>query len=338
MISALFHDIGKCNTTKKGDDGEYHSNNHAVVGERITRRILWNIDINSREFIASMVSNHMKPLYYIDKEDSNKYLRETLENCKYDVMALFLLKISDCMGAINDDTEYGEKLHKFMEDGASMILTPFNSDEAKFNYFNRGYSYEECVTYPCEHFDKPYDIANQLIMGENFKFPIKLEEYSNNENSTCKFNITIMCGLPGSGKSTYIASDPILNKLPIVCRDNIRKDIGLCGEKPFGNKNEEKKVTEIEHNKILEYCENNQSFVIDATNIRKFYRSGIIKMVSSYNPYIHIIYVEAPTIQDNINRRDGTINKDVILKMQAEMDFPRNTECHKLTIIKQKNN
>ena len=78
--------------------------------------------------------------------------------------------------------------------------------------------------------------------------------------------VYIMVGLPGSGKSTYIKNN--FKGLPVVSRDIIRYEIGLCDKdvKFVGTKEQEKLVSEFENNKIEYYIDNNIDFVIDNIN------------------------------------------------------------------------
>lgn len=305
MLAALFHDIGKGETTKYNEiDGLYHCKNHGVSGEKITRKILWDIDFETREKICNLVREHMKPLYLSDKENKPKYVIEL--SCSCNISELLILKECDCKGAINDDDTWEDKFNEFKKMAIELhcLTTPFEFTSycCKFAYFQKGLDLE----YP------------PVIMFPFEKYP---------------FKVIIMCGLPGSGKDTYIKEN--FPDLPTVCRDEIRAEIGLKGEKPMGNKKQESKVTEITNMRIKDYCRNKQSFIINATSIRKIHRKNLIDMVKVYGPFIEIIYVEAPTIQDNLKRRKGQIPESVILEMQANMDFPRDTECHFLRFEKQ---
>ena len=85
----------------------------------------------------------------------------------------------------------------------------------------------------------------------------------------------IMLGCPGSGKSTYVAK----KGLPYVSRDQIRIDLGYCGEneKYLGTREEEDKVTK-EHSKIMEeLISKGQSFFIDDTNANPKYRGPLVE-------------------------------------------------------------
>lgn len=60
IISALFHDIGKINTTFTDKDDRIHSYGHEKESDKITRRLLWDENIAFREEICSCVRLHME--------------------------------------------------------------------------------------------------------------------------------------------------------------------------------------------------------------------------------------------------------------------------------------
>ena len=306
LTAALFHDIGKGSTTKIGSDGNWTSPNHAIVGEKITRKILWNIEFNMRESICNLVRYHMTPLYLnFDNinDDSNYRKIITLSENKYiSIHDLYVLKMCDCTGSRPQHPDnYLDKLNIFIE-LAKQLNCLFNE-----------YNFIGCF--------------------EKFNFNISNDPYPSYHNyDDTKFKVIMMCGLPGAGKDYYIKE--FYPDYEIICRDDIRKEIGLKGEKPQGNKKEEEKVTRIVNDRIKECCRNNKNFVINATNLKKFYRDKLINTILPYKPFIEIVYVEAPTITDNLNRRSGQIPNNIIINMMENFDFPKETECHKLTIVK----
>ena len=159
-------------------------------------------------------------------------------------------------------------------------------------------------------------------------------------NSTNDFCVYILCGFPGCGKSTYYKE--FLADKPIISRDIIRGELGIDGatttndKKVVGTKEEEDKVSEIFNKKMIEYCENKESFVLDNTNLKYQYRKDYLLRIMKYNPKVKIIYIEAPNyIKDCIDRRKGEIPKKVYDRMEHNFDFPQLYECDELIIVKQ---
>lgn len=60
-LAALFHDIGKVQTKKMGDDGDFTFYNHEVIGARIVRKIMKRLKFSNTEIdqVNNLIINHM---------------------------------------------------------------------------------------------------------------------------------------------------------------------------------------------------------------------------------------------------------------------------------------
>ncbi len=60
-LAALFHDIGKVQTKKMGDDGDFTFYNHEVIGARIVRKIMKRLKFSNVEIdqVNNLIINHM---------------------------------------------------------------------------------------------------------------------------------------------------------------------------------------------------------------------------------------------------------------------------------------
>ena len=148
-----------------------------------------------------------------------------------------------------------------------------------------------------------------------------------------RFTVHFMVGLPGSGKSTFIKNN--LNGLPVISRDNIRIELGLCGEgeKTVGTREEENKITEIEYNKIRDCCKKQQDFVIDDTNLNQRYRKMMIDFIRSF-PNAHIVVHHLNTPLDVcIDRRKNDIPPDAMSRIFDKMSIPDKDEYDELDTI-----
>ena len=91
MLSALFHDIGKPQTTFLGEkDGNWHSYGHDIVGSKLAREMLWDLPFYEREYICNMVKYHMVPLFVHKSKDVKKRIKEITSIVPY--FDLYLLK------------------------------------------------------------------------------------------------------------------------------------------------------------------------------------------------------------------------------------------------------
>lgn len=309
MVAALCHDLGKAETTKWSDEKQdWTTKNHGVVGERITRNLFYDEDITQREKVCYMVRHHMTLHHIFDKpEETNKRLIK-LSHGIVPIRFVLYLNHADSKGSLNEETvEYLEE---------------------KYNRILGRTGVMDC-------YDKPYTYIEKSQLIRDF---IDYKgEIINKSNDFCVY---ILCGFPGCGKSTYI--EWFLADKPIVSRDVIRGELGIGGatvdnnKKVVGTREEEEKVSEIFDNRMISYCEDKESFVIDNTNLKYQYRKDYLLKIMKYNPKVKIIYIEAPNfIEDCIERRNGEIPTSVYERMNSTFDFPQLYECDELLIYKE---
>ena len=310
VMAAICHDLGKADTTKWSvEKNDWTTKNHGVVGERITRNLLFDEDIILREKICYMVRHHMTLHHVLDNPDETNKRLIKLSHGIVPIKYMLWLNEADSKGSINDiETE------EFLNNKINTI-------------------YDKVCTMAC--YTQPYSYVENSQLIRNF---IGYEgEVVNETNDFCVY---ILCGFPGCGKSTYIKNH--LNDITVISRDIIRQELGIGGatlendKKVVGTKEEENKVSEIFDNKMIECCENKESFVLDNTNLKSCYRKEYLLKVMKYNPTVKIIYIEAPNfISSCCDRRDGQIPRSVYERMNNSFDFPQLSECDELVIVKQ---
>lgn len=310
MSAAICHDLGKGETTKWSEEkNDWTTKNHGVVGERITRHLFYDEDIVLREKVCYMVRHHMTLHHVYDKpEETNKRLIK-LSHGIVEMRFMILLNIADSLSSIND------------------IETEDDIFDKEMNLTN------DVSTLRC--YQKPYSFIDKSQLIRDF-----IDYNGEVINNTNDFCVYILCGFPGCGKSTYYKE--FLADKPIISRDIIRGELGINGatttndKKVVGTREEEDKVSEIFNKKMIEYCENKESFVLDNTNLKYQYRKDYLLKIMKYNPKVKIIYVEAPNyIKDCIERRKDEIPKKVYDRMENNFDFPQLYECDELIIVKQ---
>lgn len=305
IAGAICHDLGKAETTKwNKEKQDYGCFNHGAVGERITRKLLWYEDILIRECVCYMVRHHMTLHHIFDKPELTEKKFQKLHYGMVPFRLMLALNEADSRGSKNDiETEdmITEKIEKIKQH------MPLKSD-IKWNDVKRSFS--------------DYD-------GEV-------------DNTKGDFKVIVLIGLPGSGKSTLAKN--YLGLFPKVSRDDIRGELGIGGATPengkkvVGTKEEEEKVSEIFNERVIRYCEEGKTFVIDNTNLRTSYRMAYNQLVMKYNPMIVYYYVETPHFDDSMNRRFGQIGEQVYDRMWKSFDFPQLYECDELHIMKQVRN
>lgn len=323
MTAALFHDIGKAVTTEF-KKGAWHAYGHEVESEKITRSVLWDEDFDTREAVCALVALHMEPLNLtrsnfrklimkMDKRLTDFYAHRRFYSVN--INHLFLLKIADTMGSDMTDTERKDLDIRFLR--------------KCYRLTSHSHIYRERL------------IDEALAERDLKKAPYQKKK--------TKYGI-IMIGVPGAGKNHFLENqmDKFLAEnvnsdikiRTVVSRDDIREELGMCkpGEKVIGTSEQEDEVTKVYQKKVEESVKNADAVIFNDMNIKYAYRQNYHEMLESHKEYEWkwiYIYVEAPNLFTNINRREGQIPGIYFERFTRTLDWPKPDEYDRLFISKQ---
>ena len=132
--------------------------------------------------------------------------------------------------------------------------------------------------------------------------------------------LIMLCGLPGSGKSTY-ANDYAArnNNVVHLSSDAIRAEL-YGNESTQGNPAE---VFGVMQKRAIEALNNGQDVVYDATNITRKDRSGIIGVCPKFAKIeCHIIWAPIEICIQRDAERERTVGKEVIDRMLKRFQAP----------------
>lgn len=310
LMGVLFHDIGKPDTTefKKGD---WHSYGHDCVGEKIARRILWDEPMEYREQVCALIRYHMDAYYLISK--GNPIERIVDMSFKVSLFDLMFVHRSDIMGSktlSDEDTTRPLKEVTVIEEISQVF---------------------DCYEHPfCLSFD---EYKKKGCYGRRLFYHNKLPQVMLPEQE-----VVIMVGLPGSGKDTHIKR--YLPNHVVLSRDEIRVELGYCTEeeKIAGSREQEKNVTKIFNERLLKAIEEGKNVVINNTNLRKKSRDEFKALLKGKNVQWKIIYLESPSLEETLKRREGQIEKEVFNRMINNLEWMLPSEYDTLITVKQEFN
>ncbi|MBL8853681.1 MAG: AAA family ATPase [Planctomycetaceae bacterium] len=296
-FTALFHDVAKPVTTEvDAATGRVRSPKHAVKGEYITRNILRKLecDMATREEIVRMVRFHGRPVFLMERaEPAQEVIRLSwlLSN-----RLLFLFAVADTRGRDTDSLGRPEETLQYwkllaQEHQCYTEPFPFASDEARFRYFR------------CSEPDIHY------VPHPGFK---------------C--TVTMMSGLPGSGKDTWIAKHR--RDMVMVSLDDLRAELDVDASENQG------RVAQAARERCREHLRAGESFVFNATNLLRQTRSRWVDLFDSYKAKVEIVYLE-PTwselLRQNRNRSQP-IPESAIYRLAEKCEPPTWHECHELIL------
>lgn len=299
FTSALLHDVEKRSTTTTEEiEGKERivSPRHAKKGEFTARKFLY-VDLETpfhiREQIAKLVRLHGLPLWAIQKPDPNKeVIRASLV---VNTSHLSMLAKADVLGRICADKD-------------DILL--------RMELFNELCLDNECFGKP-RHFESDYGRYLYLNKSEVAPDYVPFDDL--------KFDVNVLCALPGSGKDTYIRNHP---ELPVLSLDSIRREYKVNPTDKKGNG----KIIQLGKEKAKELLRSRVSFVFNATNITSDMRSKWIALFMSYGARVRITYIEVPykvLLAQNRNR-EYMVPEDVIVSLIGKLEVPTVQEAHEV--------
>ncbi len=305
FLSALLHDIAKPLCTRQDSDGKISSREHTRRGASFSRYLLWQgfpakevAPFSVRHAVDRLVRYSGLPLWLLEKPDPCKAAMKASMSVRLDWLAL--LAEADVRGrSCSDRNELLERvvLFKTFCEEINCFTTPaeFPSAHSRFSYFRTDSTLPDREVY-----------------------------------DDCKFQATIMSGLPAAGKDHWIMRNA--SELPIVSLDQIRSARNID---PADNQSV---VIAEAREQARRLMRTSQSFVWNATNISKLLRSGLVDFFNNYGARINIVYVEAPSHGDLLARnkaRQNPVPEGVLDKLCLRLEVPEMSEAHELTFISQ---
>jgi predicted kinase len=328
ILSALLHDIAKPVTTRRKEiNGAERvvASKHEEAGASYLSTKLMELPLKHKSImiIMGLVGFHQVPkLLVIRNKNYCDYLHLSLNA---DLELLYWLELADMKGRICEDLEQQidllEQFRMFAEDYELWCVeSPYESilkniqikpSHKEQTYLN-GYAISQLangqISMPEEAVAKNYQGA---------------QEYS---------NLYVMCGISGSGKSTWIAQN--LPEFEVISLDEIRTE--LNGKRDC-QKNKGQ-VLQLAKLRLKEALASKRNVVWDATNIRKDFRKIICDLGLNYGALITIValQIKEGTLRTNNKNREHVIDDDIIFSQLNKLEWPSFTEGHRMLTIGEK--
>jgi putative nucleotidyltransferase with HDIG domain len=298
LFTGLFHDAGKPATTAPDPEtGRLRSPKHALVGSEIARSVLRELecDLITREQIAALVRHHGRPPYLLESKKPEQ-----------DVIRLSWL--------VNNRLLY----HFALADTRGRDTKEMSRPEDNLHLWKLVAEENRC-------FDGPYTFANEQARFLFYRDQLSSLHYTPHLNYKC--NVTMMSGLPGAGKDTWLAR--FRPTLPVVALDAIREDLDVEATDNQGE------VIQTAREACRKYLRAGQHFAFNATNITRQMRQRWIDLFTDYAARIEIIYLEPPVsmILAQNKQRTNPVPEKVVLRLLEKLEPPNITEAHILLMV-----
>lgn len=296
-LGCLLHDVAKPFTTRTEENGRITAKGHSRAGELLARRLLWEMgaDFALREQVCGLIKFHQIPFFLIESPKAQRTAAEVSLHCRADLLAI--VAEADIRGRIC--TEIGRVMDNIelfrafcQEENCFQTPRAFASDHTRVLYFNSEGRHPDV-----EAFD---DTQGELIL---------------------------MCGLPGSGKDTYIQRN--FKGVPMISLDDLREEMEVDASDNQGT------VLQASRQRLREHLRLRDQVIFNATNIHRQRRQPILGLAAGYKVRTRIIYLESPQKQllaDNRNR-EAKVPEQVIHRMSKKWEMPSPMEAHRVEYV-----
>ena len=293
LFTALLHDAGKPATTIiDPESGRTRSPKHALVGAGMTRGVLRDLgcDLPTREQIVNLVRYHGRPPFLLESPEPE---REPIRlSCLLSNRLLYLFALADTRGRHTREMSRPEETLELWRETAEA---------------------HDCLT-------GPYPFANDQARFLFYHDQLSSLHYTPREEYSC--TVTMMSGLPGAGKDTWLARQR--PGLPVVSLDAVREQLDVDATGDQGT------VIQTAQEQCRVHLRESRNFAFNATNVTARLRKRWIDLFARYGARVQIVYLEPPlamVLKQNRERPDA-IPERVILRLAEKLEVPTLAEAH----------
>lgn len=300
FAAALLHDVAKPDCTRQEPDGRISSRGHSGRGERVSRRLLWELDteLATREHVARLVRIHQLPFFLIEREDAERIAYRASLSVRCDLLAL--VAEADARGRHCADAADQQR----MLDNVELFR-------------------QLCGEHDC--LDKPRQFPSAHARFEYFRKPGRHPDYPAFDDT--ELEVIVMCGLPASGKDTWIRQHA--PALPVVSLDDLRAELGVD---PADNQSH---IIDVARQRARVHLRAKQPFVWNATNLVPDHRNAIIDLCTDYGARVRLVYLDAPArvLHERNRSRANPVPAGVLKRMIDRWTVPDFAEASRVDWI-----
>jgi len=303
FAAALLHDVCKPETWALDEEGRITNKGHSRMGANEARQILWRAGwpFHMRERVCAIIAVHQVPFWLIEREQWRADLAVVSTSLVVENRLLAIQAEADARGRVCPDRE------RLIE--------------------NVELYREACRDLGC--YDRPFAFHNDHSRLQYFRSPdAKRPDVKLHDTTDEGFTVSIMSGMPGSGKSTWRDRERQAGGLvagqPVVSMDQIRF---AAGTKPTDDQG---RVQQEALRQAREHLAARRSFVWDGVNLDWQRRQPLASLCLDYGARTRFVYVEtsADRLFSQNEARKAQVPQSVMQRMLRKWEPPTAVECH----------
>jgi predicted kinase len=297
FTAVLLHDGAKPFTTQTADDGTITAHGHSRGGDLLARRVLWELgaDPAEREHICALIRHHQVPFWALERDDLDAI-----------VFRISLLARNADLGAVARADIRG----RICADADALL--------ENVDLFEQWCLERDCL-------DRPRQFASDHARFSWFQNPDRDPAYAAYDDTS--FAVTVMSGLPATGKDTWIAAHH--GGRPVISLDDIRSELGVAAGA------DQAPVIATARERARTLLRAREPFIWNGTNTTRQMRARTIGLCAGYGARIEIIATEAPrSVLITRNRaRAHPVPDAAIDRLIRRWEAPDPTEAHQVTSV-----
>lgn len=321
-LSVILHDIGKPATYGINKKGNITAYGHDKVGVPLAKDFLFKyfpeLDYKTKNTILSLIEWHMRPR--IMMKDGTKDKKLNILSLCVNTKLLYLLSMADTLGRKAEDMSGCELLEKF------------KAECERLNIWGRPYVIPKSEKLS----NHAYVLARwNILMNGRPETQETLDQAVQLASHLPKFQLLILCGPPGSGKTTY--RENLLKQFPdtkVVSMDDKRQE--LLGD--INDQSANTAMFQICCQELRTTMQKRQSAIWDATSASKAHRKVIIDIARKHGALVGCVYFDLPLktlLERNANREKKVPESVVTEYYYKRMERIESFEVDKVTIVSQ---
>jgi len=326
-LGALLHDIGKPLVTKQQEQNgimRVSSPRHACRGRSYLSLRLHELALPTdvHDTVLALVGHHHDPRKLINRNSSIHAYWKLARHC--DLELLPLLCEADMRGRVCSD------LDKQLED---IELFKLQCSEFKTEAAYDGWYDAIRNQFPTRSASfLQFALAESIRQLESGKIN-SLEEAlaTSYQLAEQPYRLSILCGLSGSGKSTWISQNQVDNTV-VISLDQLREQ--LTGKRSNQSKNGQ--VMQLAKEQLKEGLRKKQNVIWDATNTRSDGRSLLSSLGFAYGAEVHIVqfHNKLKDIHARNRKRQHPIPSKALEHQIERFEAPYQYEAHDVTHVR----